>query len=108
MIVNLTDQIDWVSPGDAAAPDISAAATPTEVSAAATPSTGTPTTSSGVRSWGLDRIDQVNLPLGDSYHPGADGSNVHGEPQSAHVWVALTPPRPPRPLVLIFQLSMRH
>ena len=93
MMVNLTDQIDWVSPGDAAAPEVSAAATPPEVSAAATPST--PTTSGGVRSWGLDRIDQVNLPLGDSYNPGADGSNVHGEPQSSHVWVALALPVPP-------------
>lgn len=43
------------------------------VEAAGTPSGG------NVRSWGLDRIDQVNLPLGDAYNPGADGSNVHGE-----------------------------
>ena len=49
-------------------------ATEAGVMAAGTPSDG------NVRSWGLDRIDQVNLPLVDAYNPGADGSNVHGEP----------------------------
>ncbi|GAX76716.1 hypothetical protein CEUSTIGMA_g4162.t1 [Chlamydomonas eustigma] len=30
-----------------------------------------------VRSWGLERINQVNLPLVDAFNPGADGTNVH-------------------------------
>ena len=37
------------------------------------------TTVDNVRSWGLERINQVNLPLVDVYNPGADGTNVHGE-----------------------------
>ena len=47
-------------------------------------SIGTPiVTGGGVRSWGLDRIDQINLPLNTYYNPGADGSNVHSK---THAW----------------------
>jgi hypothetical protein len=40
---------------------------------------GIATIQTAVSSWGIDRIDQVNLPLDGAYSPGnLDGSGVHG------------------------------
>ena len=66
--LQLTDLVDSVIPD-------SLLGVGTEAGA---PSTGTPVVGN-VRSWGLERINQVNLPLVDAYNPGADGSGVHGE-----------------------------
>lgn len=37
----------------------------------------TATIQSSATSWGLDRIDQVNLPLNGDYEPGLDGRATH-------------------------------